>query len=369
MSRFINCSIFLLLFYCKTVAQENTSDGPYVFYNGDKVVVKSLINDSLRINSFPVKEKSKHELTVHFSDHPDWNFSFTLHHEITSLAYIYPAACHMVAFSDIEAEFEPFRAMLINNKIIDEKYNWIFGKGLLVIAGDLFDRGNEVTSYLWLLYKLEDETEAAGGAVHVILGNHEIMNLSGDTRYVQPKYFDNAARKQTAFNDLFKDNTELGRWLRSKNVIEKIGDLLVLHGGISPIVLAKKISIDSMNAMARPWYDQSRSENLPENLQDLFNSNSPFWYRGYFLDPKATDEQIENTLRFYNCKKIIVGHDIVDSITPLYRGKVIGIDVNEHEGILQGLLIEKKHYYIIDRSGKKRYCHEIYFHSIYITRC
>ena len=36
---------------------------------------------------------------------------------------------------------------------MDEKYQWIFGKGHLVICGDLFDRGNDVAAELWLIYK------------------------------------------------------------------------------------------------------------------------------------------------------------------------------------------------------------------------
>jgi len=54
--------------------------------------------------------------------------------------------------SDVEGEFELLRHMLIANKVMDERYNWIFGTGELVINGDLFDRGMAVTQQLWLLY-------------------------------------------------------------------------------------------------------------------------------------------------------------------------------------------------------------------------
>ena len=83
----------------------------------------------------------------------------------------------MFVLSDIEGEFAAFKSLMQGNGIMDQNYKWTFGDGHLVICGDLFDRGNRVTEYLWLLYKLEDEAKAQGGYVHVILGNHDIMNL------------------------------------------------------------------------------------------------------------------------------------------------------------------------------------------------
>ena len=62
----------------------------------------------------------------------------------------------MLALSDIEGEFENFRALLIAGHMMDSLYHWTFGKGHLVICGDLFDRGRDVVAELWLLYKLED---------------------------------------------------------------------------------------------------------------------------------------------------------------------------------------------------------------------
>ena len=72
---------------------------------------------------------------------------------------------------------------------MDSACHWTFGKGHLVICGDLFDRGNDVTAELWLLYKLEEEAKEKGGYVHTILGNHEIMNLSGDFPLCTAKIF------------------------------------------------------------------------------------------------------------------------------------------------------------------------------------
>jgi hypothetical protein len=215
-----------------------------------------------------------------------------------------------------------------------------------------------VTAELWLLYKLEEEAKEKGGYVHIILGNHEIMNLSGDFPFVQPKYFNSAKLMAKSYEDLYGPDTELGRWLRSKNIMERIGDYLCLHGGVSATINAKRMTLPDINNQCRPFYDQGQHPEkfTDRSLWDFFEGNniSPFWYRGYFLEPKAPESQIDETLALYHCKKIIVGHTILDNVSLLYNGKVIGIDVNEHEGNAQGLLIKNKREYEINLTGQEK---------------
>ena len=74
-----------------------------------------------------------------------------------------------------------------------------------VICGDLFDRGTEVPATMWLLYKLEEEAKLKGGYVHTILGNHDIMNLAGNFKYVDQKYFLNAEKLNLSYADLYSE--------------------------------------------------------------------------------------------------------------------------------------------------------------------
>ncbi len=71
------------------------------------------------------------------------------------------------------------------------------------------------------------------------------------------------------------------------------------------------------------------------------------------MEPKATQAQVDSTLILYKAKKIIVGHDIIDHVNTFYQGKVIGVDVNEHENAHEALLILKDKYYRIDDKGNK----------------
>ncbi len=162
----------------------NSCEGPYVGYHGDWVVVRSIDPAGLvQVDSFPMAEKGNHPLSVRFSNHSGWDFMLPLRDKIENEPCDWPGGWSYFA-SDIEGEFEAFRNLLIANQVMDSLYRWTFGRGHLVICGDLFDRGNDVAAVLWLLYKLEDEARGMGGAVHTILGDHDIMNLSGDFRYV-----------------------------------------------------------------------------------------------------------------------------------------------------------------------------------------
>src|SRR6185503_2902022 len=150
--------------------------------------------------------------------------------------------------------FAGFRKLLQAGGVIDADYNWTFGNGHLVLTGDFVDRGDQVTEVLWLIYSLEEKAKAAGGYVHFILGNHEIMNMSNDLRYLHPKYVENTMLLNEHYMTLYGENSELGRWLRTKNIMEKVGDMIYTHGGISSQMNLVNSSISDINKMARPFY-------------------------------------------------------------------------------------------------------------------
>ncbi len=346
-------SVFVIFFLFSSLPSYAQSDGPYIFYRNDRLIVQHIISGKVTADSFPVVEKSSHKVEVNIDGHADWNFSVTLKENLIPNKSIVAGDRKTLFLSDIEGEFAAFHDLLIANKVIDQKYNWTFGKGRLVIAGDLFDRGKEVCQYLWLLYRLEEEAASKGGAVEVVLGNHDIMNLSGDFRYVQPEYISNASLLGRPYAELYNKDAELGRWLRSKNIIEKVGDILVLHGGLSPAIVAKGWTIEKINETCRPFYDAGK-KSVPDSLKLFFGKEAPFWYRGYFLEPKSSPAGIDSTLQLYNCKKIIVGHTIVDrNIAIYFGGKVIGIDVDEHTGNRFGLLMEDSKFFSVDDKGNR----------------
>src|ERR1700748_901 len=103
------------------------ADGPYVFYHGDSLVVKSLVplRGSLQAvaGSFPAAKKAGQLLEVHLDGHPDWDFTVSLKAGTAPRASAFAGACRMLVLSDIEGEFEPFRNLLLAAKVTDGKYN------------------------------------------------------------------------------------------------------------------------------------------------------------------------------------------------------------------------------------------------------
>ena len=90
----------------------------------------------------------------------------------------------VVAFADVHGDFERLFDLLMDTEIIDEAGNWIGGSTHLVSTGDLVDRGPRSREVLDLLMKLQEQAPESGGQVIVTLGNHEVMNIQNDLRYV-----------------------------------------------------------------------------------------------------------------------------------------------------------------------------------------
>src|SRR6266404_727677 len=92
----------------------------------------------------------------------------------------------VVAIGDIHNDFDDFVAILQRTGLTDKQNHWTGGKTTFVQAGDLLDRGPKPREVMDLMMALEKEAVQAGGRVVSLLGNHEVMNIMGDLRYVTP---------------------------------------------------------------------------------------------------------------------------------------------------------------------------------------
>ena len=302
----------------------------------------------------PVASRGNATLLVNTGD-PGKTFSVSLKSKLTNEKAEYNGVKKMLVISDIEGNFTAFRKLLQANGVIDENFNWTFNKDHLVLTGDFVDRGTMVMEVLWLIYSLEEKAKEAGGYVHFILGNHEIMNMGGDLRYVQARYSEHAALMKRDYRQLFGPDTEMGRWLATKNVVERVGNILFAHGGISPYVNYLQMPLKELNDMTRPHYRDSAVEYTDPKLEILFSDLGPFWYRGYYTGtPRATKEQIDSTLQFYGVRHIGTGHTIIaNNISSLFDGKLFDTDVHHADGHSEALLLENGKFFRINTAGEK----------------
>jgi hypothetical protein len=127
-----------------------------------------------------------------------------------SLAYAekwhFPDVERIVAVGDVHGAYDGLIATLQGAGVIDDKLAWSGGKTHLVFTGDLLDRGAKSRDVMDLVMRLEKEALRDGGRVHLVLGNHEVMNLTGDLRYV-------ANAEYIAFLDMEK-RKERRRWYK-----------------------------------------------------------------------------------------------------------------------------------------------------------
>ena len=207
-----------ILISCSTQLELSSyGDGPYVFYAGNKAGVitfdRTLNPDT---TYFDAKKLKAVTLISEFDSIPCPALKFNIRPEAVSFEDEYPMPSKLIAVSDIEGNFEKMYKLLLTNGVIDNNYNWTFGKGHLVIVGDLVDRGDYVTQCKWLVYKLEEGALKAGGKVQYLLGNHDRMILSGDDRYISDKYQPIYKKLNAKASELYSASTEFGKWMRNK---------------------------------------------------------------------------------------------------------------------------------------------------------
>lgn len=336
-----------------------SSDGPVIVYQDSKVlnysVIPNLNETDGNLFEISVGEISKDDTLTCIVDETVNQFDFKLKENIQIEKDTYELPEKMLIISDIEGNFRGFQMILEGAGVINENFEWTFGNGHLVLNGDFFDRGINVNECLWLIYKLESEAEMHGGKVHFILGNHEIMVLQNDLRYVRQKYFDNADSLGLDYSKWYSPETELGRWLRSKNAIENIGGYLFVHAGLSKDVPYGKYTLTQINDSIR--YSIDIDFEREERRKNIFiGSKSPIWYRG-IMEEEETQAEVDSTLEIFNANKMVLGHTVVDSIKYLYNKKVIGIDLHHQEnsdkGFMYALFFENGEFYVINNSGNK----------------
>jgi len=94
------------------------------------------------------------------------------------------AAPRLVAVADVHGDLPAFKAILAQAGLVDESGRWAGGDAILIQLGDLVDRGPAMRATLDFAMALEKDAAEKGGRAVFLLGNHEVMNMTGDLRYV-----------------------------------------------------------------------------------------------------------------------------------------------------------------------------------------
>ncbi len=200
----------------------------------------------------------------------------------------------IVAIGDVHGSIEGLTTILKVAGLIDDRSKWIGGTTQFLQTGDYMDRGDNVRQVLDLLMSLEPRAQDAGGRALALLGNHEVMNLVGETRDATREIYATFAdagsekRRQQAWDNyaklaaLKKDKGEpvpsvynqtkeawltthpagyaeyreamgpkgkYGSWLRRRPMVTQMNSTIFMHAGVNPDRAPARI--DDLNAKLR----------------------------------------------------------------------------------------------------------------------
>ena len=216
-----------------------------------------------------------------------------------------PKSAPLFVVADTHGEYEILVSMLQKHGVVNQKLAWKFGRGHLVLLGDVFDRGPNQTEILWLVYQLEAEARRAGGGVHLVLGNHETMVLMGDLRYLNPKYVQTTATVGLRIVFAVVRRHERARAVaahaahRAQDQRSAVPARRAFTGARrQPDVAGRhqRAACASLLEGAMPENDAQR-----DRLSLLMGSSGPLWYRGYFAEqttfPTASSEDVDARAR------------------------------------------------------------------------
>lgn len=209
-----------------------------------------------------------------------------------------------MAIGDVHGSYDKLLKLLRGTGLVNDQLAWSGGDTHLVFVGDMVDRGPDDRQVLDLARRLQTEAPASGGRVHTLLGNHEVMNLSSDLRYVSEKglkdflpeedrkarnrgmqRFRNAVGPGVPLTDIrpafekrfppgyfgrqaaFWYNGEYGSWLLEQPAVIMINGVVFLHGGLTENVAA--LGLENINQRV---HEDIRS--LMKNAEELVQVTS-----------------------------------------------------------------------------------------------
>jgi hypothetical protein len=249
----------------------------------------------------------------------------------------FPAVPRLVAIGDLHGDLESARAALRLAGAIDDGEHWSGGKLVVVQTGDQLDRGDQEREILDMLDRLTDEAAKAGGALHVLNGNHETMNVLGDFRYVTPRGFTSfegvnpqsplAARYPSDFGAraaAFLPGGAYATLLSKRDVVAVVGDTAFVHGGIRPPIV--DYGIGRLNAETSAFM-RGETKQPPRLIVD---QEGPVWTRVYG-EPTLSEmacNVLARALEKLQVKRMVVGHTVQEEgITSACDDRVYRIDV------------------------------------------
>ena len=306
------------------------------------------------------------------------------------LALQYPAARRVVAVGDVHGDLRKCAEAFRLAGLTDARHRWIGGDTVVVQVGDQLDRGPDEVGCLYFLRRLSEEAQAAGGAVHVMMGNHEAMNVRGQFRYATPAGMADfaqwgatqrlgtglraacgegpgqcaAGRTLAELGAVVAEARKAGknptadaargtlaadhpavlertaacepggpvatRFFGAAPVVLQVGSTVFAHGGILPDHI--EAGVERINREAREWCE-GRRRDMPRHLQ---GGDAVVWTRRFSHEDRTRcecDRLGKALARMPGARRMVVGHTIQnEGVNGACGGRVLRVDVGMSVG-------------------------------------
>ncbi|KAI3426085.1 hypothetical protein D9Q98_008053 [Chlorella vulgaris] len=287
------------------------------------------------------------------------------------------ATGRIIAIGDIHGDLQKALSCLEMAGVLaedDGHIKWVGGDTVVVQLGDVLDRGDCEIGSVLLLRELDRQARQQGGAVYMLNGNHESLNVAGDFRYVTPGAFFESARAaglseaDIAAGDqrrilqarwyLYQPGGAMARELAKNPTVLVVNDVVFAHGGLLPHHL--KYGLQRINDEVGDWMNGATR---PDGTQAappfpaMGDANSVQWNRTFGKERVSDYErmhmnmQLRSTLDSLNARAMVVGHTPqMSGVNCECDGRVWRVDAGMSSGVLDAApqVLEFSH----DNEGK-----------------
>lgn len=231
-----------------------------------------------------------------------------------------------IAVGDIHGDLDALLRILLGLRLVSKNGNWSGGCAILVLLGDLNDRGCDSASVILFVMRLQAQAQQSGGRVESLIGNHEMLAAQGVYRYVRS--VEVIAMEQYWFehqNGLYAfycGNSPYAKWIRQRPTIYIANKTLFVHAGITRGLLG--LTPQRVNELVALWIEfyQGVGTEPDRSTHWLIEDQpeSPLWTRQFEVKEKSIDrdctthpDRIGNKKIREYCKanevdRIVIGH-------------------------------------------------------------
>lgn len=216
-----------------------------------------------------------------------------LHGDIFAFIMLLRFCAKVIIFDETQSDYEEGTiSENINigiNKLFG--YKWTASDTIVVIVGDILDnyrtgyslddddkRVGEIDDEELLIFQfirlLNKQALNMNSRIIPLFGNHEILNLKNDFRYVTPYALKKSYRKK-----IFQEYGELFREI-GIGCILKINDFIFIHGGISEFINKQQCSLNDVNnSLFRMILDRDRLKTYDPCREIITDEDGILWSR------------------------------------------------------------------------------------------